>query len=471
MVEQIKNSMKEKIKRLIELPYVLKFFLVFSSFFGVLMIKTIPPLQAPDEIGHYVKAEAFSDFKIRPREKSSTSSKKGNSTWGEYGFKVSSEIYKMNEYANQTQGKESKPPYQIKEKNIAEKMFIGTGGITNYSFINYIPQLIGIQIGKLFQKNYVWQYYSARVFNLIFYIFIVFFALKIFPFSKWGAAILALNPMALFLTSSVSGDGMIIAGSFFFTSWMLKLISEAKITDRQMLVSALMMVSLVLMKPTLIVLGILFFLIPNKTLDLKRKGIWGIGIFLISILLYVSWNKLMIDQQLLYRDFANPEAQVKAFLNNPQIFFVNFFENYLFGIKGDGMIYSFVGNFGWLDTPLGWHWVIIYFISLTIGCLVQQEGDHSLLILHRVLMILGIVAYIFLTFFALYQIWNKVNRKSSIEGVQGRYFIPGSLLIVPLFSSKEKILSLSNKKINMILSLCMLTVLLATMITLNNRYI
>ena len=56
MVEQIKNSMKEKIKRLIELPYVLKFFLVFSSFFGVLMIKTIPPLQAPDEIGHYVKA-------------------------------------------------------------------------------------------------------------------------------------------------------------------------------------------------------------------------------------------------------------------------------------------------------------------------------------------------------------------------------------------------------------------------------
>jgi uncharacterized membrane protein len=179
----------------------------------------------------------------------------------------------------------------------------------------------------------------------------------------------------------------------------------------------------------------------------------------------------MIDQQLLYRDFANPEAQVKAFLNNPQIFFVNFFENYLFGIKGDGIIYSFVGNFGWLDTPLGWHWVIIYFISLTIGCLVQQEGDHSLLILQRVLMILGIVAYIFLTFFALYQIWNKVNRKSSIEGVQGRYFIPGSLLIVPLFSSKEKILSLSNKKINMILSLCMLTVLLATMITLNNRYI
>ena len=41
--------------------------------------------------------------------------------------------------------------------------------------------------------------------------------------------------MALFLTSSVSGDGMIIAGSFFLYFWMLKLISEAKITDRQML--------------------------------------------------------------------------------------------------------------------------------------------------------------------------------------------------------------------------------------------
>ena len=83
--------------------------------------------------------------------------------------------------------------------------------------------------------------------------------------------------------------------------------------------------------------------------------------------------------------------------------------------------------------------MIIYFISLTIGCLVQQqEGDHSLLILQRIDDDGNCRIYI--SYFLLYQIWNKVNRKSSVKGVQEDIFIPGSLLIVPaIFSVKENL--------------------------------
>lgn len=470
MIDQVKQKMIMIGKILVSLPYALKFFLLFSILFGGIIIRTVPPLQAPDEIGHYVKAEAFSEWKIRPKARSADSGKKGTITWGEYGFKVPAEIMRMNEYANQTKGKKAEYPYQIKGNGNNKSYFIGAGGITNYSFINYIPQLIGINIGKFFQKPYIWQYYAARVCNLIFYILIVFCAIKIFPFSKWGATILALNPMALFLTSSTSGDGMIIAGGFFFTAWMFNLFNKTEISNRQMLLSGSILVALVLMKPTMIVLGLLFFLIPTQTLDLKRRGMWGIGIFLTCILLYVLWNKFMIDQQILYRDFANPEKQVAAFFEKPSIFFNNFLENYLFGVKGDGILYSFVGNFGWLDTPLGWHWVVLYLITLIIGCLANQKEEYSLRIHQRLIVIATIILYILLTFFALYQIWNKVGRKASIEGVQGRYFIPGSLLMVPLFSSKEKILNISNKKINLILSICMLLVLIAMKVTLDNRY-
>ncbi len=87
---------------------------------------------------------------------------------------------------------------------------------------------------------------------------------------------------------------MIIAISFFFIAWITSLIGKESISNRKLALSAVLMVFLVLLKPTLIVLGMLFFLIPNKTFSIQRKVIWGVGIFVSCILCYVLWNKLMI---------------------------------------------------------------------------------------------------------------------------------------------------------------------------------
>lgn len=55
------------IARLKKIPFPNKLFLVLALVFGLLMIKTVPPLQAPDEVGHFAKAVAFSEFKIQPK--------------------------------------------------------------------------------------------------------------------------------------------------------------------------------------------------------------------------------------------------------------------------------------------------------------------------------------------------------------------------------------------------------------------
>jgi len=450
-----------------------RLFLLLAVIFGIVMVNIIPPVQAPDEIGHFIKAYSFSEFKVKPQANKKKFTEK-ESTWGNFGFDVPYEIKSINSYAIDKNGKNAKYPYQYQadQKKIknGETAFIGTGGITNYFFVNYIPQIIGIKVGKILNKPIIWQYYAARYLNLIFYILIVFAAIKRFPFSKLGATVLALNPMALFLASSTSGDAMIIALSFFFISWVSELIGKETITDLKLAISALLMVILVLLKPTLIVLGMLFFLIPNKTLSLKRKAIWGISIFAACILCYVLWNKLMVDQQLLYRDFANPSKQVATFLKDPMIFFNNFRENYLFGSKGDYIVYSFVGTFGLLDAPMGFHWVILYFMTLVGASFVQEKDHQGLIFYQRVVVVVMMFLYTVLTFFALYQIWNKVGRTASIEGLQGRYFIPASLLIVPLFSSREKILNIKNNKMNIATSICLVLVLIAAIVTLMNRY-
>ncbi|MDT2674713.1 DUF2142 domain-containing protein [Enterococcus dongliensis] len=463
------------IARLKKIPFPNKLFLVLALVFGLLMIKTVPPLQAPDEVGHFAKAVAFSEFKIQPKFFSNESHEKtrtNKKNWNTFGFKLPKEIKSMNSYSLDKAGKYEKPPYHYihnKKANKEGREWVPTGGITNYHFFSYLPQIIGISFGKVLGKPIIEQYYAARYFNLIAYIVIVSFAIWKFPFSKLGATVLALNPMALFLASSTSGDGMIIAVSFLFIAWLLSLIKKQTISNPMLLFSGFLMVVLVLMKPTLITLGLLFFLIPNKSFNPKRKAVWGIAIFIASIFFYVTWNKLMIDQQTLYRDFANPGKQLTLFLKKPAIFFDNFHENYLFGIKGDDIIYSFVGNFGLLDTPLGLHWIIVYIISFILAALVQEEKS-TLAIHQRVILITMLVAYTFLTFFALYQIWNKVGRTDAIEGVQGRYFIPVSLSIIPLFSSKEKLLNIKPVKINMIVSGLLFLVLVATIVILTTRY-
>jgi uncharacterized membrane protein len=298
----------------------------------------------------------------------------------------------------------------------------------------------------------------------------MFFVIWKFRFSKLGAAVLALNPMALFLASSTSGDAMIISMSFLFISWLTGLIGKERLSNMQLLISALLMITLVLLKPTLIVLGMLFFLIPNRSFSIKRKAVWGIIIFAACILCYVIWNKMMIDQQLLYRDFGNPDKQLAQFLKDPSIFFENVRKNYLFGVKGDSIVYSFVGKFGLLDAPMGLHWIVLYFSSLILVSLVQEKDGQSLIVYQRVLLCVLMALYTLLTFFALYQIWNKVGRTASIEGLQGRYFIPISLVVVPLFSSKEAVLTIKPMKMNIAVSLFLVLVLIAAIVTLTGRY-
>lgn len=474
LIEKLLDGCLGILDSLKKVPFPNRLFLLLSLIFGLMMVNIVPPLQAPDEVGHFIKAYSFSEFKIRP-ESFTEKLGKNDSTWGNFGFEVPYTIKSMNSYAVDMNGKKEKYPYFYegvdKDKiEKGEKAFIGTGGITNYYFVNYIPQIMGIAVGKTLNKPMIWQYYAARYFNLIGYILIMFLAIWKFRFSKLGATVLALNPMALFLASSTSGDAMIISMSFLFVSWITGLIGKERLSNLKLLISALLMITLVLLKPTLIVLGMLFFLIPNKSFSIKRKAVWGIIIFAACILFYVTWNKMMIDQQILYRDFGNPDKQLAQFLKDPSIFFENFRKNYLFGVKGDNIVYSFAGKFGLLDAPMGLHWIVLYFSSLILGSLVQEKDSKSLIVYQRVILLVMMALYTLLTFFALYQIWNKVGRTASIEGLQGRYFIPVSLLVVPLFSSKDMVLNIKPMKINIVVSLFLVLVLIAAIVTLTGRY-
>ena len=119
---------------------------------------------------------------------------------------------------------------------------------------------------------------------------------------------------------------------------------------------------------------------------------------------------------------------------------------------------------------MGLHWIVLYFSSLILDSLVQESASQSLIVYQRAILLVMMALYTLLTFFALYQIWNKIGRTASIKALQGRYFIPISLLVVPLFSSKDTILNIKPMEINIVVSLFLVLVLIATIVTLTGRY-
>ncbi|MBV7390358.1 DUF2142 domain-containing protein [Enterococcus alishanensis] len=461
-------------------------FILFSIIFGGSFVKFIPPLQAPDELGHYLKADALSRGEVVPVIYNKNNVENENAkSWNEFGFYASKGVEKIVKLSF-TVGNypENKFDYQKAEEDnypSSGKVFLPTGGITNYSIINFIPQTLGILFGKVLNTSPLAQYYLARAFNLVCYIVLIAIAISLFPFSKWAAAIIGLNPLAIFLAASTSGDGLTNGVALLFSAYVLRLAAKKQLTEeieessnrlssKKIMIAGLLLIIAVTMKPTNIVLGLLFFLIPNKDMNIRRKVVWGSVILALSIGLYLLWNSLMVDQQILYRDFANPNLQLRHFLSNPGIFFNNLIKNFIFGNKGNYILLSYMGNFGWLNTPIGWHWAILYYSLLIVSAFLPNQKAIFFRWPKKLVLGVALILFTLLTFFALYQIWNPVDTKKAIQGVQGRYFIPISFVFIPLFSTKEGTINVAQNKILIVIGSILVILWLAVLRILAVRY-
>ena len=91
-----------------ELTFANLMFVILSFLFGALIIHTVPPLQAPDELGHFVKAVAFANNQVHPQRFPKDKDYDGERNykyWNTFGFKVDDEIKGMNLYRAETDGK------------------------------------------------------------------------------------------------------------------------------------------------------------------------------------------------------------------------------------------------------------------------------------------------------------------------------------------------------------------------------
>lgn len=245
--------------------------------------------------------------------------------------------------------------------------------------------------------------------------------------------LLALMPMSLYLSSSVSADSLNLALSFFTICLFLNLaFKDDKIHKKDIFFLSICILSLALSKQLYVLLALLFFIIPKSGFkNLKTRLIYFISTILPSGLILI----------LLSHSFNNSISNItnSATLSSSSLFsnLVDFFYSIYDSIIVffDGYLAEFVGYFGCMNIPLPQKLILIYICVIILVSVLSFRNKTKLILKQKLVCLLIFLGGSILIFKVAFD-WSA-QEFGLIFGVHGRYFIPlAPLLFLCLGSEK-----------------------------------
>ena len=213
----------------------------------VLMAIVNPPNQVPDELAHFIRAydvskghllanrsvnlvpQAFTDLLTR-----------------KVAYSTSDQIQLLKQAYDPTAGEE-----------------LSTAA--TYPFASYVPQGLGIALGRLLRFSPLAIFLLGRVLNGLAFIAILSVSLRFFYFKKWLLLFLFCSPMAIFEAASYSADSVTNGVGFLFLSLVFSYSqSEEPFSKKQWGAAFLLSWSLALCKANIAPLVLLLAVIPSK---------------------------------------------------------------------------------------------------------------------------------------------------------------------------------------------------------------
>lgn len=94
--------------------------------------------------------------------------------------------------------------------------------VLSINIIGYIPSALGLWLGRLFHLPFVVKYALGRVFNLLSYCLVSYFAIRIIPTKKVLLSVLALIPTSIYMAANYSYDPWVISFTFLAVSLFVR---------------------------------------------------------------------------------------------------------------------------------------------------------------------------------------------------------------------------------------------------------
>ena len=401
-------------------------FLIIGLIYGIGFLLATPAFQVPDEYEHFYRALYVSDGHIVPEKIGNQSGVYVSQSVQITSKNVSEEWYSFIEDKNDKLNLTSLLYLPFKSKNMVFED-ISRIAVVTYSPVPYLVSAFAITLGKVFNLSPLILMYLGRLANLLAWLILTYYAIKITPIHKWVFFMIALIPITLFEAASLSADSFMFGLSFLIIAIFLRFAfndNKKKINIKDIYILFILLLLLALSKQVYFILLFLIFLIPANKFENNKK------MLLITLFLFLTIGIFTGAWSLLVKDFYVPivpqisiSAQILYILADPFRFPYVLLNTFI--QLGPSYQILFVGNFI-LDIPLPLWWVGAYLLTI-IPVAILDKNNISItlnqkLISAAIFMSISVVVCAFV-----YVSWTPVGQ-NTIDGIQGRYFIP----ILPL---------------------------------------
>lgn len=415
-----------------------KIFIYLSIIFGMILVFLVPPFQSPDEDSHFKKSYVISKGQIFSTVEDNVN-----------GFDLPTNmLITINQYNEMMGNRDTKVNYS--DIVVSDRLGDDFGNTkhVNFSTVDTSPfahliQAIGIIIGKIFWNLFrdgngstVYLLYFARLANLIFYITVVAYAIKITPVLKKTMCALTLMPMSLALAASCSYDAILISFTCLSFSYIMNIIlkeNEWELNKKNMLIMIFLAFVMFAIKPYCALIYLMLFFTPIQKFKDSKDYIKKIAIFAFSIIgLYIVFRiPGIVNASRLITDTSsvNSLSPLSAPIDFIKLVFANIF------YQKDYYLATTVGVLGLIDTYIPSALTFLYTVFIVVMAIVEMSCSEykinwmikASVILIALISLIGI-SYVMVGWSVKIDP-NYTFESNMISGIQGRYFIS---LLVPI---------------------------------------
>lgn len=404
---------------------------------GLFYILALPPFSAPDEAAHFVSAYRLSS-QIMGKQAVADDKFLSDATEEEkdrisHGANV---LVRSGDDATGLNTEAGQTAYnmvftQMFSKDDSQGLTVRSEIPVNTSPVVYLPQAVGITLARLLHLGYIPLVMLGRLFNLLTFAAMSYFAIRVMPFKKEIIMAVSCLPMTLHLAASYSYDTVFIGLSMMFFAWCFYLAFEKdKVTVKDTVLLALL---LILLEPGKIVYlplaGICLF-IPSAKFQSKKQywisfisviGAVLLSVFLVNRLVLTTWA----TQTESYVGWSEAAGYTLSDVwNRPYDIFMVYYETFVSQL--DYYLVTMLGGFlGNLDPnfTVPPFCLILLCYALFISVLKREGEEVPLKGGQKWFMLLLVFLSACLVLASMLLGWTP-KEMTYITGVQGRYFIP-----------------------------------------------
>lgn len=311
-------------------------------------------------------------------------------------------------------------------------------GTFSYNPVAYSGLALGVKVGEIFRLPILYNMYLTRIFGLLTFIVIVYYAIKLAPRYKWFIVAIALLPVTLFQASTISIDGVMCAVAFLLFGLLIK-VWDNGMKQKPLLYGSLIPASIILFgltkTPYTILLLPFIFLPANKFKHRKSAYTWKLIWVVIPLIITGIWllyTGHITRESIAWYSQANVASQLVYLKHHLLSFIPILFRTFYYYCDNIfGTMIGWVGN-----ESVGLPLTIIsglFFAIISIAVLLEklQVNFHKVNKLNKSMLPLTAAGLIVAVSMSLYLVDSSTGARI-INGIQGRYFIPILPIILTL---------------------------------------